>query len=441
MQLTTALSLANGFAPNSEGLGQLSDFLCPEFIKQCAETAGVATIRKRRLPVEMAVWTVICMSLYREDPLWSIVSKLGLALPGKKELVAPSAVVQARQRLGADAVKAVFQQSQQMWNADANHPTWCGLSLLGVDGVIWRTPDTPENQQAYSAWKNQHGDTAFPQVRMVCLMELTSHLLIGSAFDSCRTSEMVLAEDLIDTTPDNSLTLFDRGFYSLGLLNRWHHAGKNRHWLQPMRKGTQYEVIRTLGRQDKLIRFKTTAQARKKFDDLPEGIEVRLVTKTVKGKEVNILTSLTDPMRFPKADIVDLYSDRWEIELGYREMKQTLLNSHFTLRSKKPEMIAQELWGVMLSYNLLRYQMVKMAQKKPGIYAKHLSFTTCAISIINLIHTMFIENAGRIPKSIEQLQAQVEHHLLPIKRERAYPRCVKPKPSKYPNKKRQSAVN
>jgi len=104
-------------------------------------------------------------------------------------------------------------------------------------------------------------------------------------------------------------------------------------------------------------------------------------------------------------------------------------------------MIAQELWGVMLSYNLLRYQMVKMAQKKPGIYAKHLSFTTCAISIINLIHTMFIENAGRIPKSIEQLQAQVEHHILPIKRERAYPRRVKPKPSKYPNKKSQSAVN
>ncbi|WP_448570092.1 transposase domain-containing protein, partial [Thalassotalea ganghwensis] len=95
-------------------------------------------------PVEMAVWTVICMSLYREDPLWSIVSKLGLALPGKKELVAPSAVVQARQRLGADAVKEVFHQSQKMWNADANHPTWCGLSLLGVDGVIWRTPDTTE---------------------------------------------------------------------------------------------------------------------------------------------------------------------------------------------------------------------------------------------------------------------------------------------------------
>lgn len=284
MQLTTALSLANGCAPNSEGLGQLSDFLCPEFIKQCAETAGIATIRRRRLPVEMAVWTVICMSLYREDPLWSIVSKLGLALPGKKELVAPSAVVQARQRLGAGAVKEIFNQSQIMWNKGANHPTWCGLSLLGVDGVIWRTPDTEENHEAFSAWKNQHGDTDSPQVRMVCLMELTSHLLIGSTFDSCRSSEMVLAEDLIDSTPDNSLTLFDRGFYSLGLLNRWHHAGKNRHWLQPMRKGTQYEVVRSLGRQDKLIRLKATAQARKKFGDLPDNLEVRLVTKKYQRK-------------------------------------------------------------------------------------------------------------------------------------------------------------
>ena len=93
-------------------------FYAPKFIKQCAETVGTATIRRRRLPVEMAVLTVICMSFYREEPLWSIVGKLGLALLGKKDLVAPSAVVQARQRLGADAVKKVFEQSQKMWNKD-----------------------------------------------------------------------------------------------------------------------------------------------------------------------------------------------------------------------------------------------------------------------------------------------------------------------------------
>jgi len=81
-------------------------------------------------------------------------------------------------------------------------------------------------------------------------------------------------------------------------------------------KGTQYEIVRSLGRQDKHIKLKTTVKARKKFADLLNDIEVRLVTSTIKRNEVNILTSLTAPMRFPKAEIVDLYSDRWEIGLS-----------------------------------------------------------------------------------------------------------------------------
>ena len=66
--------------------------------------------------------------------------------------------------------------------------------------------------------------------------------------------------------------------------------------------------------------------------------------------------------------IVDLYSQRWEIELGYRTIKQRLLGGEYTLRSKTPEMIAQELWGVLLGYNLLRYQMVLMSRQCPGVY-------------------------------------------------------------------------
>ncbi|HBO3624929.1 TPA: transposase [Pseudomonas aeruginosa] len=84
--------------------------------------------------------------------------------------------------------------------------------MLSVDGVVWRTPDTPENRERYDSASNQHGDTGFPQVRMVCQMELTSHLLISSAFAGYHSSEMKLAEPLIANTPDHSLTLFDRGF-------------------------------------------------------------------------------------------------------------------------------------------------------------------------------------------------------------------------------------
>lgn len=442
MQLTTALAMANGYAPNTEELGKLSDILCPNFINQCLETSGVSTMRKRRIPLDMAVWTVIAMSLYRQEPVWSIVSKANLMLPGKKPLVAPSAVVQARQRLGVDAVKEVFHQSQKMWHQQAEHPTWSGLKLLGVDGVVWRTPDTPENRERYQSASNQNGHGAFPQVRMVCQMELTSHMMIASAFDSYKTNEMVLAERLIETTPDNSLTLFDRGFYSLGLLNRWQQTGEERHWLMPMRKDTQYTVIKKLGRNDRVIALRASPQARRKFSDLPETVEVRLLTKTIKGKEVNILTSMTDAMRFPSEEIVDLYSHRWEIEVGYREIKSSLLNNEFTLRSKLPDMIEQELWGVLLGYNIIRYQMVNMAKTIPGIYPNQLSFTTSATAIIHLIYGFWLEAAGTIPKRINHLLDETPHHVLPLKREdRIYPRSVKPRNRKYPNKKNASQLN
>ena len=294
----------------------------------------------------------------------------------------------------------------------------------------------------FHAPSNQNGEGSFPQVRMVCQMEVTSHMLVASAFDSYKTNEMKLAEQLIDTTPDNSLTLFDRGFYSLSLLHRWANTGTRRHWLMPMRKNTQYTEVRKLGRQDRIIAIKTSPQARKQCPGLPDDIEVRQVRKTIKGKEVVILTSMTDPLRYPSADIVDLYGHRWEIEVGYREMKSSLLNNAFTLRSKKADMVKQELWGLLLSYNILRYQMVNMAKKIPGLHPNQLSFTTSAHAIIHVIYGFWLESAGSIPRGINHLLEEAEHHVLPIKREgRAYPRAVKPKAKKYPNKKNASQLN
>lgn len=81
VQLVTALSLANGYAPNTDNLGQLSDILSADFIAQCLETSGVARVGKRRLPLEQAVWAVIAMSMYRQKPIWSIVSKAQHMLP------------------------------------------------------------------------------------------------------------------------------------------------------------------------------------------------------------------------------------------------------------------------------------------------------------------------------------------------------------------------
>lgn len=134
---------------------------------------------------------------------------------------------------------------------------------------------------------------------MVCQMELTSHLLTAAAFGTMKNSENELAEQLIEQTGDNTLTLMDKGYYSLGLLNTRSLAGEHRHWMIPLRKGAQYEEIRKLGKGDHLVKLNTSPQARKKWPGLGNEVTVRLLTVTRKGKVCHLLTSMTDAMRFP----------------------------------------------------------------------------------------------------------------------------------------------
>ncbi len=141
---------------SADKLNGLSDLLFPTLIDQCLQDTGVTTIRKRRLPMELMVWSVVGISLYRHLSMSKVVSQLDILLPGEKPFVAPSAVIHARKKLGHEPVEAVFNKTQQLWHEKTPHPDWHGL----IDGVVWRTPD-------------------------------------------------------------HSPTLFDRGFYALGLLHKW----------------------------------------------------------------------------------------------------------------------------------------------------------------------------------------------------------------------------
>ncbi|MGP3715626.1 IS4 family transposase, partial [Yersinia enterocolitica] len=336
MHIGQALDLVSRYDSLRNPLTTLGDYLDPQLISRCLAESGTVTLRKRRLPLEMMVWCIVGMALERKEPLHQIVNRLDIMLPGDRPFVAPSAVIQARQRLGSEAVRRVFSQTAQLWHGSVTHPHWCGLTLLAVDGVVWRTPDTPENDTAFPRQTYAGQPGLYPQVKMVCQMELTSHLLTAAAFGTMKESEYTLAEQLIDQTADNTLTLMDKGYYSLGLLNAWSQAGEHRHWMIPLKKGAQYEEIRKLGKGDHLVKLKTSPQARKKWPELGAEMTARLLTITRKGKVYHLLTSMTDTMRYPGGEMADLYGHRWEIELGYREIKQTMQLSRLTLRSKKP---------------------------------------------------------------------------------------------------------
>lgn len=246
----------------------------------------------------MMVWCIVGMALERKEPLHQIVNRLDIMLPGNRPFVAPSAVIQTRQRLGIEAVRRVFTKTAQLWHNATPHPHWCGLTLLAIDGVFWRTPDTPENDAAFPRQTHAGNPALYPQVKMVCQMELTSHLLTTAAFGTMKNSENELAEQLIEQTGDNTLTLMDKGYYSPGLLNAWSLAGEHRHWMIPLRKGAQYEEIRKLGKGDHLVKLNISPQARKKWPGLGNEVTARLLTVTRKGKVCHLLTSMTDAIRF-----------------------------------------------------------------------------------------------------------------------------------------------
>lgn len=438
MQLSTALSQVN--ASTLTEFTSLTDVLCPDMIEQCLQLHGVATVRKRKLPMESMIWAVIGMALFRKFPMRQLVNQLDIILPNSVPYVAPSAVTQARKKLGSQVMQSLFEMTATNWHAQAHHPHWCDLNIYGVDGVVWRTQDTADNNKVFERTGTQHGKASYPQVRMVCLMELSSHLLVDSAFDSVGVNEMLLAKRLLSSVPDNSLTLFDKGFYSLGLLHNWTQTAKDTHWLIPLKKNTQYEVVRSLGRHDKIVRLSTTAQSRKKWEALPDTIEARLLSKTINGKEVNILTSMIDPMRYPSADIVDLYAHRWEIELGFREMKQSLLDNRFTLRSNQPELVKQELWGILLAYNLIRYKMILMARSIKNVHPNQLSFHGASLHIIGNLMQLPYCTPGNVPRFIADIEKHAKQFVLPSRRERSYPRSLKCSKNRYPVRKCVNAV-
>ncbi|MGS0683527.1 IS4 family transposase, partial [Shewanella sp. 125m-7] len=198
MDVSQALNIINDWKPNN--IETLADLLPLELIDEAYSLTATVTMRKRKLTLESMVWLLVGMAIYNDKPMKDLVNQLDIVDRTGKAFVAPSALTQRRKTLGQAAMKAVFQRMTSSWLASAHLPHWNGLTLLGVDGVVWRAPDSPKNNEAFSRQKN----TQYPQVRMVCQMELSSHLITGSAFDDYNVNEMILAEQLIETTPNHS---------------------------------------------------------------------------------------------------------------------------------------------------------------------------------------------------------------------------------------------
>ena len=231
-----------------------------------------------------------------------------------------------------------------------------------MDGTTLRTHDNVENRGHFGAQLYASGAVAsYPQVRGVTLTALPTHIVHSAAFGPYGTNEMLYAKQLIADVPDESLTVFDRGFLSAEILCALTQQGTDRHFIIPAKSNTRWEVVEGDG-TDCTVRMRVSPQARAKCAALPEFWEARAITIVdQQARKRVLLTSLRDRRRYKCADIVNCYERRWGIETSYRELKQTMLGTALTLRSKTTDGVYQEIWGTLIAYNLIRLEIAKAA--------------------------------------------------------------------------------
>lgn len=416
-----------------------------EWIKEALAATGIATIRRRRIPVEDAVWIVIGMALYHDLPIEAVVDRLEIALPNTSgKSVAKSSIPAARERLGAEPIEWLFSRTGDLWgHASADRERWRGLALYGVDGTVLQVPDSDGNRETFGGLNAGGVKSAYPAVRLVVLMALRSHTLAAARFGGVANShEQSLARSIWDEIPDNSLVLMDRGLTSVRTFVGLREVGTNRHWMTRARKNNTWRVVESLGTDDDLIEVTVHAGTRIDNSDveLPRSYQARAIRyKIGSADEATILTSLTDAKAFPRTEIIELYHERWELEIGYGEMKVHLVEHGEPLRSKTPDGIRQEVWGILLAYNLVRTQIERMAAALK-VAPTRISFT----GALHSIQAMFMIGApwyspGRTPEYLRRLHADAKRLVLPPRRrERRYARVIKGFRERYPRKRPQS---
>jgi hypothetical protein len=274
-------------------------------------------------------------------------------------------------------------------------------------------------------------------MRLVVLMALRSHVLAAASFGPY-DSELRYAADLWPSVPSESLTLVDRGFLSANILMPLESGGTNRHWLTRAKSNSKWRVVKSLGPGDSLIELDVSAHARNQNSDLPKTWLVRAVEYQREGHDKQVLlTSMTDAERYPASEIVELYHERWELELGYDELKTILLERQETIRSKSPSAVDQEMCGILIAYNLVRLEMERIADEI-GVPPVRISFIAALRFIRDEWRWSWITRSpGAIPRHLDDMRDKIRRFLLPPRRpERVAPRAVKIKMSNYPRNRR-----
>ncbi len=349
-------------------MGVLTRVFPPELVDDVIAEAGRTEQRRRALPARVMAYFAVGMALFSEGSYEDVLAQLtdGLSWSsGWAESYVPpskSAIFQARARLGPEPVEALFRRAARPLAAPETPGSWlAGRRLVAIDGTTLDVADTVENAGLFGRpGVNKGEQAAFPQARVVAIAECGTHAILDAEVGAYTTSEIDLARRLVGRLEPGMVLLADRGFYGFALWEQAAATGADLLWRA---KGNlKPRPIEVLADGSWLAEITPGGNAGRHTAPLA----VRVIDYTIDdGRDqestYRLLTTMTDPDEAPAVDLAAAYAQRWEIESAFDELKTHQRGPRIVLRSKSPDLVAQEIWGHLCCHYAIRALMADTA--------------------------------------------------------------------------------
>lgn len=422
------------------GLHVLQD-LCPrELVAQVLERCHAWEERERQLNMLTVVYLLIALHLFPRHNQAAVLEELasGLRFVWPDEpprLAGASAISYRRQQLRIPCMRLLFQHICQPMATQATKGAFgLGYRLMAVDGTLDNVIETPENALHFGRLTDGDSASPCPQVRAVYLAECGTPAIIDAVLAPCRFDERYLVTVLLRSIQSDMLVLLDRGIFSGHLFLSLRQKGA--HALARLQAGMLSRPESVLSDGSSLLWLTPRTCRGLSHPFQVRVIEYRFADPAMPNAQEThrLVTTLLDPVRAPAEDLIVLYHERWEIESIIDEHKNHQRLSQHSLRSRTPQGVFQELYGLLIAHYAVR-SLMHQAAVEAELDPDRLSFTRALQLVTRAVHE-FAQAAPQEHEALmKRLRTDLRAHLVPPRPLRFNPRVVKRAHSKFRRKR------
>lgn len=356
-------------------VGLLAKLVPLSTVSAVLKAEGKNSQRERALPAHFLVYFIIALSLYMPYSLREVLRCVldGLrALDSSLVIATKGAISRARTRLGWKVLAEIYRQVvHPIARADTRGAWYRQWRVVGLDGTTLALQCTQENVEEFGLHSSKEGPAAFPLLRLVALVEVGTHIVLKPAIGLLTEAETTLANQLLPSLSENMLLIEDRGYISYEWWKSVQSTGAD--ILCRAKNNMRLSCSKRLADGSFISYLNPPKAAGKK-------VAVRVIEYKLKGVQgsvetYRIITTILNPEFAPAHELAALYHERWEVETLFDEFKTHVRGgSRVLLRSKTPDLVKQEVYGLLLAHYVVRVVMYDAAQAM-GEDPDRISFT------------------------------------------------------------------